>query len=64
MNADTMEIVTEFNGTKGMVDVEFTISKAGSYGIYLNEKELIGMIDVADDISSINVEDVRSNYLN
>ena len=63
MNADTMEIVTEFNGTKGIVDVEFTIDKAGSYGIYLNEKELIGIIDAADDISSINIEDVRSKYL-
>ena len=41
------KLLQSLHGTKGIVDVEFTINKAGSYGIYLNEKELIGIIDVA-----------------
>jgi sulfite exporter TauE/SafE/plastocyanin domain-containing protein/copper chaperone CopZ len=63
MNVDTMEMVTDFNGTKGIVDIEFTIKKPGSYGIYLNEQELIGIIDAAEDINSINSEDIKGKYL-
>ncbi|MFJ5716483.1 sulfite exporter TauE/SafE family protein [Neobacillus sp. NPDC093127] len=63
MNSNTQEIVTDFTGEKGSVDVEFNIEKAGSYGIYLNEEELIGVIDVVDDSNSVNLEEIRSKYL-
>lgn len=63
MNADTKQIVTEFNGTKGSVEVDFTVEKAGTYGIYLNEDELLGVIDVVNDLNTANPEDIRSKYL-
>ena len=63
MNADTKQIVTEFNGTKGIVEVEFTFEKAVTYGIYLNEEELLGVIDVVNDLNTANPEDIRSKYL-
>lgn len=63
LNSNTMQIVTDFNGTKGIVDVEFNISDPGSYGIYLNEKELIGIIDVVEDLTTVNLEEVRSKYI-
>jgi len=63
LKSNTKEIVTDFTGVNGSVDVEFNIEKAGSYGIYLNEDELIGAIDVVDDINSVNLEEIRSKYL-
>lgn len=64
MNSNTKEIVTDFTGTKGVVEVELNIEKAGSYGIYLNEQDLIGVIEAVDDLNSANPEEVRSKYLN
>lgn len=63
VNDKTKEIVTDFTGTKGHVNVEFTISKTGAYGIYLNEEELIGVIEVVDNLNSVNIEEIRTKYL-
>ncbi|OLS41724.1 sulfite exporter TauE/SafE family protein [Bacillus sp. MRMR6] len=63
MNSNTRQIVTSFNGTNGIVEVEFTIDKAAPYAIYLNEEELIGLIEVVDDLNSVDLEAVRGKYL-
>jgi sulfite exporter TauE/SafE/plastocyanin domain-containing protein/copper chaperone CopZ len=63
LNSSTMQIVTDFTGTKGINNIEFTISNSGSYGIYLNEKELLGMIEVVDDLNSVDPEEIRTKYL-
>ncbi|MCL6570823.1 MAG: sulfite exporter TauE/SafE family protein [Bacillus sp. (in: Bacteria)] len=63
MDMTTKKIVTDFTGKKGIIELEFTIDKAVSYGIYLNEVELIGVIDAVDDLATINIEDIRSKYL-
>jgi sulfite exporter TauE/SafE/plastocyanin domain-containing protein/copper chaperone CopZ len=63
MDMTTKEIVTDFTGKKGINDLEFTLDTAVSYGIYLNEEELIGVIDAVDDMNSVNIEDVRSKFL-
>ncbi|WP_040208115.1 urease accessory protein UreH domain-containing protein [Neobacillus jeddahensis] len=63
MNSTTKEIVTDFTGKKGVIDLELTFERTGSYGIYLNEDELLGVIDVVDDVNNANVEEVRSKYL-
>lgn len=63
LNATTMQIVTDFTGTKGIVNAELLISDAGSYGIYLNEEELIGLIEVVDNINSVDLEEVRNKYI-
>jgi sulfite exporter TauE/SafE/plastocyanin domain-containing protein/copper chaperone CopZ len=63
LNSSTMQIVTDFTGIKGVNNIEFMISDSGSYGIYLNEKELLGMIEVVDDLNSVDLEVIRSKYL-
>lgn len=63
LNSSTMQIITDFTGTKGVNNIEFTISNSGSYGIYLNEKEILGMIEVVDDINIVDLEEIRAKYL-
>jgi sulfite exporter TauE/SafE/plastocyanin domain-containing protein/copper chaperone CopZ len=63
LNSSPMQIVTDFTGTKGVNNIEFTISNSGSYGIYLNEKELLGIIEVVDDLNSVDLEEVRAKYI-
>jgi plastocyanin domain-containing protein/sulfite exporter TauE/SafE len=61
-DANTQQVITKFVGQKGIVEVGFTIDKAGSYGIYIDEN-ILGMIDVADDLNSVNLDEVRSKYI-
>ena len=63
LNANTKQIVTDFTGTKGMNNIEFSISDSGSYGIFLNEQELLGIIEVVDDLNSIDLEKIRAKYI-
>jgi plastocyanin domain-containing protein len=56
LNSSTMQIVTDFTGTKGVNNIEFTISNRGTYGIYLNEQELLAMIEVVDDLNTVDLE--------
>lgn len=63
LNSSTKQIVTDFTGTKGVHTIEFTISNSGSYGIFLNEQELLGMIEVVDDINSVDLQEIRAKYI-
>jgi len=63
MDANTKEIVSEFTGTKGIINVEFTINKTGTFGIYQNEEDLLGVIDIEKDIQSVDLEQIRSKYI-
>jgi sulfite exporter TauE/SafE/plastocyanin domain-containing protein/copper chaperone CopZ len=63
LNSSTMQIVTDFTGTKGINTIEFTISNSGSYGIYLNEQELLGIIEVVDDVNTVDLEEIRAKYI-
>lgn len=63
LNSSTKQIVTDFTGTKGINTIEFSISDSGSYGIFLNEQELLGIIEVVDDLNTVNLEEVRTKYL-
>ncbi|MEH7107260.1 urease accessory protein UreH domain-containing protein [Bacillus sp. JJ1764] len=63
MNANTKEMVTDFSGKQGVTNVEFTIDKSGTYGIYLNEEDLIGLIVTVDDLNAVNLEEIRSKFL-
>jgi plastocyanin domain-containing protein len=63
LNSSTMQIVTDFTGSKGINNIEFTINNIGSYGVYLNEQELLGIIEVVEDINSVNLEEIRAKYL-
>ena len=61
-DANTEEKIKEFKGKKGIVDVEFTLSKAGTYAILLDD-DLLGIIEAVDDMKSINLEEIRSKYI-
>ena len=63
LNSSTMQIVSDFTGTKGVNNIEFTINNSGSFGIYLNEQELLGIIEVVDDINTVDLEEVRAEYI-
>ncbi|WP_462412181.1 urease accessory protein UreH domain-containing protein [Neobacillus sp. Marseille-QA0830] len=63
LNSNTKQIIADFTGSKGVVDVDFTIEKTGSYGIYLNEKDVIGMIEVVNVVNAADLEQIRSKYI-
>lgn len=63
LDSETKQIVTDFTGTKGINNIQFTISTSCSYGIFLNEQELPGMFEVVDDINSVDLEEIRAKYL-
>jgi sulfite exporter TauE/SafE/plastocyanin domain-containing protein/copper chaperone CopZ len=63
LNSSTKQIVTDFTGTKGVNNIEFSVETSGSYGIFLNEQELLGIIEVVDDINTVDVEVVRAKYI-
>jgi sulfite exporter TauE/SafE/plastocyanin domain-containing protein/copper chaperone CopZ len=64
LNSSTKQIITDFTGLKGINNIEFTISNSGSYGVFLNEQELLGIIEVVDDVNSVDLEEIRAKYLN
>lgn len=63
LNSSTKQIVTDFTGTKGINNIEFSVETSGSYGIFLNEQELLGIIEVVDDINTVDPEEVRAKYI-
>ncbi|MEH7273537.1 urease accessory protein UreH domain-containing protein [Neobacillus vireti] len=63
LNSTTKQIVTDFTGSNGINNIEFSISDVGSYGIFLNEQELLGIIEVVEDINTVDVEKVRAKYI-
>lgn len=63
LNSSTKQIVTDFMGTKGINNIEFSIGDSGSYGIFLNEQELLGIIEVVEDINTVDIEEVRAKYI-
>lgn len=63
LNSSTKQIVTDFTGTKGINNIEFSIEDSGFYGIFLNEQELLGIIEVVEDLNTVDVEEVRAKYI-
>ncbi|MGM0901146.1 MAG: sulfite exporter TauE/SafE family protein [Bacillota bacterium] len=61
-NVNTLEIIYEFSAIEGKVELEFTIEQADSYGIYVDER-LLGIIEVVDDLNTVDLEEIRSLYL-
>ena len=62
IDTSNMQIIHEFQGTNGIVDTEFTMNKAGTYGIYLGEN-LLGVIEPLENFDSVPEEEIRSKYL-
>jgi len=61
-NAETEEIVTTFTGKKGIVDVEFKINESGTYVIVKDNVAVVG-IQVTDSLNTVNLEEVRQNFI-
>jgi sulfite exporter TauE/SafE/plastocyanin domain-containing protein/copper chaperone CopZ len=58
----TGEEVASFTGKKGINQVEFNPDKAGSYAIVTGDY-ILGIIEVVDNIETINLEELRKLYL-
>ncbi|WP_318507381.1 sulfite exporter TauE/SafE family protein [Bacillus sp. T3] len=62
LNAETQEVVTKFDGQKGVMELEFSFNKAGTYGIYQDE-QIIGLIEAVDNLDAVDLEQIRTKYL-
>jgi sulfite exporter TauE/SafE/plastocyanin domain-containing protein/copper chaperone CopZ len=62
LDPSTKKIVTKFVGQKGIVDIEFSFENDGTYGIYQGE-QILGIIEVVNNVASVDLEDMRSKYL-
>jgi plastocyanin domain-containing protein len=62
INADIGAQVTSFKGEKGIVNVEFNIVNTGTYLIVQNNV-VVGGIEVADSLKSVNLEEVRKKFI-
>ena len=63
LNGDNDDIVTNFQGKKGKVNVDFSIKKSGTYLIIKNNQILAG-IEVSDSLKNVNLEEVRKKFIN
>lgn len=62
INLDTQQTITTFQGTAGIVNVDFTISTNGEYGI-TKGNTLIEGIEVVDDINKADFEQIRAKFI-
>lgn len=63
LNTKTKQIAAEFTGKEAIAEVDFTMDRTGTYGIYLNEEELLGIIEAVDDVTAVDLEVVRKQFL-
>jgi sulfite exporter TauE/SafE/plastocyanin domain-containing protein/copper chaperone CopZ len=56
------KVINSFEGKKGINQVTLTFDKPGVYGIVKGNTTL-GLIDVSEDIKSVDLEALRSKYL-
>ena len=62
VTSETSKTVASFEGKKDIVDVAVTFDKPGVYAIVKNNSA-IGLIEVADNIEPIVLEELRDKYL-
>lgn len=63
LNGDNDDIVTNFQGKKDKVNVDFSIKNSGTYLIIKNNQILAG-IEVTDSLKNVNLEEVRKKFIN
>lgn len=54
--------VSSFTGKKGINEIEFTPTGSGGYGI-TKDNDLLGIIEVVDDLNTANLEQIREQYI-
>jgi sulfite exporter TauE/SafE/plastocyanin domain-containing protein/copper chaperone CopZ len=63
IDSNTKEVIASVDGTKGVVIMEAKFDKAGTFAI-TNSKNVLTVVNVVDDINTIDLEDIRAKYLN
>ncbi|NLM14200.1 MAG: heavy metal transport/detoxification protein [Epulopiscium sp.] len=61
IDGTTGGIITSFTGVKGLNEIEFPAGQSGTYGI-IKGSQILGLIDVVDDLETTNLEIVREKY--
>lgn len=61
VNSDTKEHIASVNGEKGIVTMEVKFKKTGKFAI-VNSSNVLIVIQVVDDINSIDLEEIREQY--
>jgi sulfite exporter TauE/SafE/plastocyanin domain-containing protein/copper chaperone CopZ len=56
------KIISTFQGQKGFVEVNFQAESSGTFGIY-KDRKVTGVIEVVDDLETINLETLRAKFL-
>jgi sulfite exporter TauE/SafE/plastocyanin domain-containing protein/copper chaperone CopZ len=62
LDVDTGEEVASFTGKKGIIEVEFGSQDVGGYAI-LKGDYIMGIVEVVDSMETINLEEIRKQYL-
>jgi len=62
LNAESDDEISIFKGEKGIVNVEFNIDKSGTYVIVKDNVAVLG-IEVTDSLKTVNLEEVRDNFI-
>ncbi|WP_297421507.1 sulfite exporter TauE/SafE family protein [Clostridium sp.] len=63
LNGDNDNVITNFNGKKGVVNVEFNIPNSGTY-LIVKDNTIVTGIEVTDSLKTVNLEDVRKKFIN
>jgi plastocyanin domain-containing protein/sulfite exporter TauE/SafE/copper chaperone CopZ len=63
LNGDNNDVVTNFNGKKGVVNVEFNIPNSGTY-LIVKDNAILAGIEVTDSLKTVNLEEVRKKFIN
>lgn len=62
VDATTGDTVSSFNGKKGINEVEFNAKKIGPYSI-VKDNNVLGLIEVVDNLKTTDLEEIRIKYL-
>ncbi len=63
LNGENNDVVTNFTGKKGVVNVEFTIPNSGTY-LIVKDNSIAAAIEVTDSLQAANLEDIRKKLIN
>lgn len=61
IDGTTGDVIASFTGVKGLNEMEFPAGQSGTYGI-IKGSQILGLIDVVDDLETTNLEIVREKY--
>ena len=63
LNGDNDNVVTNFNGKKGVVNVEFNIPNSGTY-LIIKGNAIVAGIEVTNSLKTVNLDEVRKKFIN